>query len=170
MAILCLAIGTSVNCKQQKEKTEDKSAPTSIEKKVETAPDFTLKDSHGVVVKLSDLRGKVVLLDFWATWCGPCKVTIPEMNKLAQKYADKGVVILGISMDEDGWDAVNPFLAKVKFEYPVLLSEPDKMKGYDDKLDALPTAILIDKEGKIRQMHEGITNTDVFEKEIEALL
>src|SRR5882724_8184268 len=170
MAILCLAIGTSVNCKQQKEKTEDKSAPTSIEKKVETAPDFTLKDSHGVVVKLSDLRGKVVLLDFWATWCGPCKVTIPEMNKLAQKYADKGVVILGISMDEDGWDAINPFLQKVKFEYPVLLSEPDKMKGYDDKLDALPTAILIDKEGKIRQMHEGITNTDVFEKEIEALL
>src|SRR5205085_578578 len=121
MAVLCLAIGTTVNCNQQQNKTEDKNAPTAptpIGAKIETAPDFTLKDSHGVHVKLSDLRGKVVVLDFWATWCGPCKVTIPEMNKLAQKYQDKGVVILGISMDEDGWDAVNPFLAKVKFEYP----------------------------------------------------
>src|SRR5215471_12866795 len=173
IGFLCLMVVTAVNCKQQQNKPEEKNAPTAptpIGQKVEMAPDFTLKDSHGVAVKLSDLRGKVVVLDFWATWCGPCKVTIPEMNKLAQKYQDKGVVILGISMDEDGWDAVNPFLQKVKFEYPVLLSEPDKMKGYDDRLEALPTAIIIDKEGKIRQMHEGITNTDVFEREIEALL
>src|SRR4051794_39942941 len=109
LAMLCLVIGTSVNCNQQQNRTEDKNAPTAPTPlsgtKIEMAPDFTLKDSHGVQVKLSDLRGKVVLLDFWATWCGPCKVTIPEMNKLFQKYQDKGVVILGISMDEDGWDA-----------------------------------------------------------------
>ena len=166
LMVLCLAIGSAVNCKQP----QDKNAPTPIGKKPEPAPDFTLKDSHGVNVKLSELRGKVVILDFWATWCGPCKATIPEMNKLYKKYQDKGVVILGISMDEDGWDVVNPFLTKVNFEYPVLLSEPDKMKGYEDRLDALPTAIIIDKEGKIRNTFEGITNSDVFEKEIEALL
>jgi len=167
--ILSLAIGSSVNCKQQQDKNAP-TAPTPIGKKIEMAPDFTLKDSHGVNVKLSALRGKVVILDFWATWCGPCKATIPEMNKLYKKYQDKGVMILGISMDEDGWDVVNPFIAKIKFEYPVLLSESDKMKGYEDRLDALPTAIIIDKEGKIRNTFEGITNSDVFEREIEALL
>src|SRR5205085_3776430 len=138
--------------------------------KSEPAPDFTLKDADGHDVKLSDFRGKVVLLDFWATWCGPCKFTIPELNNLQKKYGNKGLVILGVSLDEDGWPAIKAYTEKQKFEYTILLSTPEMMKAYDDKVDALPTAFIIDKEGKIRNKHEGITDTDVFDSEIKELL
>ena len=76
------------------------------------APNFTLKDSDGKTVSLSDYKGKVVLLNFWATWCGPCKVEIPWFVEFEQKYKDRGFAVLGVSMDEEGWDVVKPWLQK----------------------------------------------------------
>src|SRR5947208_1985561 len=78
------------------------------------APDFTLKDATGTAVKLSDYRGKVVLLNFWATWCGPCKIEIPWFIDFQQQYKDRDFAVLGISMDDDGWQSVKPYVAEHK--------------------------------------------------------
>src|SRR5579871_4826689 len=90
------------------------------------APDFTLQDSRGATVKLSDYKGKVVLLNFWATWCGPCKLEIPWFMDFQNTYKDKGFTVLGVSMDDDGWKVVKPYLASSKMNYPVVLGN-DKL-------------------------------------------
>ena len=87
------------------------------EKDRQTAPDFTLKDATGKTVKLSDYRGKVVVLNFWATWCGPCKIEIPWFMEFEQKHKDQGFAVLGVAMDDDGWDAVKPFLERQRVNY-----------------------------------------------------
>src|SRR5438270_7131608 len=85
------------------------------------APDFTLKTIDGKDVKLSDLRGKAVLLNFWATWCGPCKVEIPWFMELEKQYASQGLVIVGVAMDDDAKDSVPKFARDMKIDYPVLI-------------------------------------------------
>src|SRR5277367_1178995 len=83
------------------------------------APEFTLKDANGKVVHLADYKGKVVLLDFWATWCGPCNVEIPWFTEFERKYKDRGFEVLGVSMDDDGWKAINPFVKRRKINYRI---------------------------------------------------
>ena len=85
------------------------------------APDFSLKDADGKTVQLSDYRGKVVLLNFWATWCGPCKIEIPWFIDFEREHKDQGFAVVGISMDEDGWQAVRPFISEAGINYRVLL-------------------------------------------------
>jgi peroxiredoxin len=133
------------------------------------APDFSLKDAAGQPVKLSDLRGKVVLLDFWATWCGPCRYTMPQLNKLQAKYRDRGLVVIGVSLDEGGWDVVKPYMKKMDLTYTMVLADEEMHSRYSDVV-ALPTAFIIDREGKIRHRHVGLTSNDTLEKAVEALL
>src|SRR6266699_2265320 len=85
------------------------------------APDFTLKDADGKVVHLSDYKGKVVLLDFWATWCGPCKIEIPWFMEMQRKNKEKGFEVLGIAMDDEGWEVVKPFVADLNVNYRVVI-------------------------------------------------
>jgi thiol-disulfide isomerase/thioredoxin len=131
---------------------------------------FTLKDLNGGDVKLSSFKGKVVLLDFWATWCGPCKLEIPWFNEFHQKYKDKGFVVVGISAD-DTPEQLKPFVAEYKMSYPVLVG-----KGRDDVQEALgpvwglPTTLLITRDGKICRKHMGLAPKAEFEKEILGLL
>src|SRR5208283_5292529 len=87
------------------------------------APDFALKDRDGATVHLSDYKGKVVMLDFWATWCGPCKIEIPWFMEFEQQYKDKGFAVLGVSMDEGGWDEVKPYIEERKINYRILLGD-----------------------------------------------
>ena len=134
------------------------------------AADFTLKDENGASVKLSDYRGKVVLLNFWATWCGPCGVEIPWFTDFEQKYKSQGFAVLGVSMDEDGWAAVKPFVAERKINYRILMGTDSLAQLYGG-LDSLPTSFLIDREGKVAfPPHIGLISKNEYLNEIQCLL
>jgi peroxiredoxin len=133
------------------------------------APDFALKDANGKLVHLADYKGKVVLLDFWATWCGPCVIEIPWFTEFQRKYKDRGFEVLGVSMDDDGWKAINPFVAKRKINYRVVLGD-DKTGDQYGGLEALPTTFVIDRSGRIASVHVGLANKKDFEDAIEKLL
>jgi len=138
------------------------------DKQRHVAPDFALKDGDGKLVHLSDYRGKVVLLDFWATWCGPCKIEIPWFIDFQKQHRD-GFAVLGVSMDDEGWEVVKPFLAKEKINYRVLIGNDKTSESYGG-IDALPTTFLIDREGRIASVHVGLANRKDFENGIEQLL
>ena len=133
-----------------------------------TAPNFTLSDSKGTSVRLSDYKGRVVLLDFWATWCHGCKIEIPWYMEFQNKYKDKGLSVIGVSMDEDGWKSVKPFLEEKKMNYTVVVGNADLAKLYG--VDQLPVTLLIDRDGKIADSHAGMVDKNAFEKEIALLL
>lgn len=144
----------------------------------EPAPDLTLKDLNGNDVSLSSYRGKVVLVNFWATWCEPCRVEIPWLIELQQKYGDKGFVILGIALDEEGKSVVAPFVAKERFDvngtkepmsYQILIGNDDAADKFGG-LFGYPTSILISKDGKQIKRITGIISPDEMTKLIESLL
>ncbi len=132
------------------------------------APEIALKDANGATVRLSSLRGKVVLLDFWATWCGGCKVEIPWFMDFQQSLGPKGLAVLGVSMD-DGWDVLRPWLQQHKFNYPVVLGD-EHTAGLYGGVDALPMTLLIDREGRIASVHTGLGSREGFRNEIAELL
>ena len=119
------------------------------------APNFELKDADGVAVRLSDYKGKVVLLNFWATWCGPCKVEIPWFTEFERRYKDRGFAVLGISMDDDGWPAVKPYLEAHNMNYRVVIGD-DRVASLFGGIEALPTTMMIDREGRIASVHLGL--------------
>lgn len=143
-----------------------RSSSTSLQHRV--APDFTLPLLDGGQLRLSSYRGKVVLLDFWATWCVPCREETPHFVELQKKYGDRGLQIIGVSMD-DSPDPVHPFVQQFHVNYPVVMGTADVGSAYGGVL-GLPIAFLLDREGKIQAKHIGATDAAVFEKEIASLL
>jgi peroxiredoxin len=133
-----------------------------------TAPAFSLNDSKGGPVTLSDYKGRIVLLDFWATWCHGCKTEIPWYMEFQRKYKGRGLAVIGVSMDDDGWKSVKPFLQENQLNYPVVIGTPSLAKLYG--VDSMPVTLLIDREGKIADSHGGVVNKDEFEREIQTLL
>ncbi len=133
------------------------------------APDFELKDATGKVVHLSDYKGKVVLLDFWATWCGPCGIEIPWFTEFQRKYKDRGFTVLGIAMDDSGWKDVKPFVADKKINYKIVLGDDKTSDQYGD-VEALPTTFVIDREGRIASVHVGLVDKKEFDDAIQQLL
>ena len=133
------------------------------------APDFALKDANGRTVHLSDYRGKVVLLDFWATWCGPCKIEIPWFEEFERENKDKGFAVLGVAMDDDGWDAVKPFAKERGINYRIVLGN-DQVADLYGGLEALPTTLLIDRDGNIAAVHIGLSGKNEFANSIQELL
>ena len=145
-------------------------AAVKPEKDRKSAPEFTLKDANGQTVHLADYKGKVVLLDFWATWCGPCKVEIPWFMEFEQQFKDRGFAVLGVSMDEDGWEAVKPYIQDLKINYRVLLGNEEISDLYGG-LDSLPTTLLIDRHGRIASVHIGLSlGKEEFRDDIAHLL
>lgn len=146
------------------------SAQTSIkpEEERKIAPDFELKDSDGKNLRLSTLKGKVVLVNFWATWCEGCQVEIPWFVEFEKRYADRGLVVVGVSMDDDGWKSVRPWIKEKKVNYPIVIGDEGLGKQYG--LEGMPLTVLVDYEGKIADVHAGVVNKADTEKKIRALL
>ena len=138
-------------------------------KERKAAPDFILKDAAGATVRLSDYRGKVVLLNFWATWCGPCKMEIPWFIEFQQQFKDQGFAVLGVAMDDDGWQSVKPYVGEHKVNYRILLGDDAVTLRYGG-VDSLPTTFVIDKEGRIASAHVGLVGKNEYLGEIQTLL
>lgn len=142
--------------------------PSSQEK--QSAPDFALSSVDGSRVRLSDYRGKVVLLDFWATWCPPCRAAIPHIVQLQNKYRSEGFVALGMNMDQNPED-VTSFLNRVNVNYPILKTDPITLQAYGG-VSSIPLAFLVDKQGYIRQRYMGYDNriAEEMERQIQTLI
>jgi len=139
------------------------------------APSFELKDQSGATVKLADYKGKVVLLNFWATWCGPCKVEIPWFVEFERANKDKNFAVIGMSMDDDGWTIVKPYTEEHKMNYRVLVGDDKISKDFGKlsglgSIDSLPTTFLLDRDGKVAAVHNGLVSKSTYAQEISTLL
>jgi thiol-disulfide isomerase/thioredoxin len=132
------------------------------------APQFSLIDLNGRKLELADHKGKVVLLDFWATWCGPCRIEIPGLVRLQERYRDQGLVIIGISLD-DSLEPVREFYREYRMNYPVAMGD-ERISALYGGILGLPTTFLIGRDGRIYAKHMGATDISVFEEEVKELL
>ena len=133
------------------------------------APNFSLKDADGNAVNLSDYRGKVVLVNFWATWCGPCEAEIPWFIEFEKKYKDQGFAVLGVSMDDDGWKSVRPYVASHKINYRIVIGSELVSQQFGE-IDSLPTSFVLDRAGRIASNHIGLVDKVNYQNEIVKLL
>ena len=165
LALASVAVGTIV--------TWRKSVTLANRCPVDAKPanlDFTLKDLDGQDVSLSRFKGKVILLDFWATWCGPCKVEIPNFIDFQDKYGQAGLQVVGVSID-DTPEKLQPYVKDMKMNYLVLqgLGHDDVQNAYGP-MYAIPVTVLISRDAKICATHMGLTGKEAIEQEIKALL
>ncbi len=134
------------------------------------APDFTLSSLNGPNLRLQEQRGRVVMINFWATWCGPCRVEMPHLAKLYDKYRSAGFTVLAVNIDEDPHKAAN--LAKqLGMKFPVLLDSEKKVSRLYD-LSTMPSTILVDRDGRVRYVHRGYRDgyEETYDKQIRELL
>lgn len=166
----CLMLGIGALVSTSCSSAQCAHVPDRSEANRKPAPNFTLKDASGKSVNLADYRGKVVLLNFWATWCGPCQLEIPWFEEFQQQYRSRGFEVLGVSMDDDGWQAVKPYLAEHKVNYRVVLGDDSVAQLYGG-LDALPTTYILDRDGRIAYPpHVGLVSKSEYLNEIQKLL
>jgi thiol-disulfide isomerase/thioredoxin len=148
---LCMGFASSAIAQQQK------------------AVNFSLKGDDGKSYELNAFKGKVVIVNFWATWCGPCRKEIPDFIEAYKKYKRKGVVIIGISLDQDGWTKVTPFVKESNINYPVVLGDEQVVEHYGG-IDAIPTTFIVDKNGNIVDRQTGMMSLDQLEVKLKPLL
>lgn len=166
IAAVAASLGLAILAvKLQSNPVQDPAVPATVK----AAPAWELQDLDGRPVKSTDFKGKVVVLDFWATWCPPCREEIPGFVKLQKKYEAQGLVIVGIALDDGGAATVKKFAQKSGINYPVLMGN-DRVSQAFGGIEALPTTFILDREGKIAGRHIGLTKAEEFEKEIKPLL
>jgi cytochrome c biogenesis protein CcmG, thiol:disulfide interchange protein DsbE len=130
--------------------------------------DLVVKDMNGAAVRLADYKGKVILLNFWATWCGPCQAEIPELVNTYAEYKDRGVVILGVSIDDTA-ETLRAYAAQKQMQYPVLLMQDDVDQAYGP-IFGVPVTFFIGRDGTISKKHFGPVTKEQVDQEIKALL
>jgi len=151
------------------------SEPGTIKAKLESAgdrkpaPEFALTDASGRTASLAQYRGKVVLLDFWATWCGGCKHEIPWFEEFSKTYGSNGLAVVGVSLDVEGWKVLKPFLAQHPISYRIVLGGEAMSKQYG--IDGMPDTFLIDQQGRIAAAYKsGVVDKEDMEANIKAML
>lgn len=137
-------------------------------KNPDTAPGFELNDLNGKPLSLAEAKGKVVLLNFWATWCGPCRAEIPDLVELQKQYADK-LEIIALATEEDDADLVRRFVLKSGINYRVGMASDEVVQKYGG-INALPTSFVIDTQGRVVQKHIGLNDPSLYERELRAML
>ena len=142
---------------------------TSPSGKLAPAPAWQLQDVDGKTVRSSDFKGKVVILDFWATWCGPCRMELPGFVELQKRYEKQGLAVIGVSVDQISPGEVKKFAQQSGLNYPVILADAKATQAFGG-IEAIPTTFVIDREGRIVKQHLGFTEKEEFEKEIKSLL
>ena len=133
------------------------------------APDLSFKDIHGKTVRLSDFHGKVLLLNFWATWCVPCRAETPDLIKMQRRYRARGLRILGITYPPQQISEVRSFMRKLKMNYPVIIGSQQTKQVFTSS-ETLPLTVVIDRERNIREIIEGIMYADEFDEKVKPLL
>ena len=142
--------------------------PAQQQQKIK-APDFTLKTSDGKTIQLSKLKGKVVLVNFWAAWCGPCRYEIPDFMDVYTQYKSKGFELIGIALDEEGWEVVKPYATEQKINYPIVVGDGELAMAYGG-IEAIPTSFLVDKDGYIVGKHVGVLPKEMLENSLKQIL
>ena len=157
VAVILAAFACAIGCTNNEQAGESRKAP-----------DFTLQDLSNQKVRLSDFKGRVVMLEFWATWCPPCRSAIPTLEKLHKTYESRGLKVLAVSVDEGGWDNVRSFARERGISYTVLRGIDDVYSNYTIRL--IPAMFLLDKQGVIQKRYVGEMDEDRIEKDVQALL
>jgi len=170
MLVVCLGAVLTV-CALPVRTTGQQDSQPSIRfvRNPDPAPDFKLTGLDGKPVTLADSKGKVILLNFWATWCGPCRAEVPDLVELQNKYKDKLQIIGLVTDDDDDPEAVQKFVKEFEINYPIAFATTDLRIQYGG-IPALPTSFMLDTEGRVVQKHEGLRNPGLYEAEIRALL
>ena len=137
--------------------------------KKQKAPNFSLKTQTGQVIELSKLKGKVVLVNFWATWCPPCRAEIPDFIEVYNTYKSKGLEIVGIALDEDGWLKVTPYVEEVKINYPIVLGSAKVVQQYGG-IEGIPATFIVDQKGYIAGTQVGLLSKAALEQKLKSLL
>jgi len=134
------------------------------------APDFTLRQIDGPNLRLGEQRGRVVMVNFWATWCGPCRIELPRLARLHDKYRSSGFLLLGVNIDDDP-NAAKALAGKLGLTFPVLLDSKKEVVGAYD-LSAMPATVLIDRDGRVRHLHRGYKEgvETLYEQQVRQLL
>lgn len=169
LLIASLVASLNLHCSPDVSVDAERAAAAPGESELGTLPTFDLQDLDGNSVTDRDLEGKVALVNFWATWCGPCKIEMPWFVDFQRKYKDRDFTVIAISLDEDGWDPVRRFAEDLELNFPVLLGDDAVAEDFGG-VWALPTTLIVNRAGAISFRHMGLVSRSTYESQIEELL